>query len=292
MKLKNTMVVILRVLIIVLLLAVVTGNLYARRAVSRSAKQKHHTVKVVKHNKHKNSGKKCAPKKVKKSKKVTKAKKTNKAKKVSYRVPRYRHVMNMRAKAFKASQSPAERAVNNALTFLGTPYSRGGISSRGMDCSGLVYRVMRDMGRNVPHNSSALFNTGIPVSKSQLKKGDLLFFKTTSARIGHVGIYTSNGRFVHASSGAGRVVVTPLSDQYYTNRYVGARRIFNSDGTPAKASVKKAKSSPKATKHKKAKSSKHVKKHTSHKKAKFTKHKATKKSKSKVKTKTKRKHRR
>ncbi len=272
MNLKNTMAVILRMMILVLMLAVLAGNLYARRAVHHSSKHKQHAVKVVKHGKHKNSSKKCAPKKAKKNKKSVKAKKT------AYHVPRYRHVMNLRAQAFRDSQSTADRAVNNALAFLGTPYSRGGISSRGMDYSGLVYRVMRDMGRNVPHNAAALSNTGVPVSRNQLKKGDLLFFHTTSAKVGHVGIYTSNGNFVHASSGAGRVVVTPLSDKYYSNRLVGARRIFNSNGTPVKMTGKKVKSSHhvKAVKIKNKHSEKHHKKE-SKKKSKLTKHKATKK---------------
>jgi hypothetical protein len=115
-----------------------------------------------------------------------------------------------------------------------------------MDCSGLVYRVMRDMGRNVPHNAAALSNTGVPVSYNQLRKGDLLFFHTTSARVGHVGIYTSSGNFVHASSGAGRVVVTSLRDQYYAKRLVGARRVFGGDDTSATVSSQNTKSSPKA----------------------------------------------
>ncbi|MEI6519357.1 MAG: C40 family peptidase [bacterium] len=261
---KNTITVILRVIILVLLLAAFTGNLYARRVNHSHVK---HTVKVSKHSKQKHTSKRLSPKKNRKHKK------TLSYKKVSH-VPRYRHVMNMRAKAFQASQTSADRAVNTALAFLGTPYSRGGISSRGMDCSGLVYRVMRDMGRDVPHNAAALSNTGIPVSRNQLKKGDLLFFHTTSARIGHVGIYTSNGNFVHASSGAGRVVVTPLSDEYYSNRLVGARRIFNNGGTPALTSHKTT-----ADKHKKNTKHKHEK--VSRKKPKLTKHKVAKKTKHK-----------
>lgn len=268
MNFRNTIALIFRAIILVLLLVALTDNLYARRVSHHRAK---HTIKVTKHKKQTHKIKKSCPKKVKRNKKALSHKKT------SNHVPRYRKVMNMRAKAFKAGQTSAERAVSNALTFLGTPYSRGGISSRGMDCSGLVYRVMRDMGRNVPHNAAALSNTGVPVSRNQLKKGDLLFFHTTSAKIGHVGIYTSNGNFVHASSGAGRVVVTPLSDQYYSNRLVGARRIFNSNGTPATSSHK-TKSSPKAkvSKHKHHKNNKHGHKKVSKNKPKMTKHKVSK----------------
>ncbi len=265
MKLSKIMVAMLRMMVLILLLVVVTGNLYAKRTTNHQAKHKQHAVKLTKHNKQKN-------KHVKKAVSKKSHKKTIISKKQSNHIPRYRHVMNLRAKAFKTRQSSADRAVNNALTFLGTPYSRGGISSRGMDCSGLVYRVMRDMGRNVPHNAAALSNTGIPVSRNQLRKGDLLFFHTTGAKIGHVGIYTSNGNFVHASSGAGRVVVTSLNDEYYSNRLVTARRIFN-NGKAVSVSVSSHKIKATKHKHQKPATDKHKHKKDCKKKTKMTKHK-------------------
>jgi cell wall-associated NlpC family hydrolase len=55
----------------------------------------------------------------------------------------------------------------------------------------------------------------------------LVFFRNTARRRGitHVGIYIGDGKFIHASSGAGRVVITSLSDPYYAKRFVGARRL-------------------------------------------------------------------
>jgi lipoprotein Spr len=66
---------------------------------------------------------------------------------------------------------------------------------------------------------------GKPVSRSELRPGDLVFFRTRGNRISHVGIYIGNGKFVHASSARGRVRVDTLTSGYYHQRYVGARRI-------------------------------------------------------------------
>jgi len=79
----------------------------------------------------------------------------------------------------------------------------------------------------VPRTASAMFNVGKPVKRSELRPGDLVFFKTTSReRITHVGVYIGDGKFVHASSAKGRVIVSSLTTGYYAHRYVGARRIF------------------------------------------------------------------
>jgi cell wall-associated NlpC family hydrolase len=62
--------------------------------------------------------------------------------------------------------------------------------------------------------------------RTGLVRGDLVFFKTTSAKVGHVGIYIGRGRFVHASSGAGRVTVSSIWDRfYYGPRFRGATRV-------------------------------------------------------------------
>ena len=62
--------------------------------------------------------------------------------------------------------------------------------------------------------------------KSSLSKGDLVFFATRGgSRVGHVGIYVGSGKFIHASSGGGRVRVDSLNEGYYKRRYVGARRV-------------------------------------------------------------------
>lgn len=115
--------------------------------------------------------------------------------------------------------------VRRALGYLGTRYRYGGSGSRGFDCSGFTSYIYRQHGISLPHNSAAQYRVGKPVRRSELRPGDLVFFRTRGRRISHVGIYIGNGQFVHASSARGRVRVDTLNSGYYHQRYVGARRI-------------------------------------------------------------------
>jgi LysM repeat protein len=115
--------------------------------------------------------------------------------------------------------------VQTAMAYQGVRYRYGGTTTRGMDCSGLVVRVLGAHGIDAPHNSKALYKIGSPVSRADLSPGDLVFFHTTRPGISHVGIYIGEGKFIHASSGRGRVTVSSMDEGYYQRRYVGARRI-------------------------------------------------------------------
>lgn len=117
-----------------------------------------------------------------------------------------------------------QRIVNSALTYAGTRYRWGGLSSRGIDCSGLVVRALGAQGRTVPHNSAALYRLGTPVTYRNLRPGDLVFFNTNGRGISHVGIWMGNNKFVHASSSRGRVVQDELTGGY-ARQLVGARRL-------------------------------------------------------------------
>jgi N-acetylmuramoyl-L-alanine amidase len=116
--------------------------------------------------------------------------------------------------------------VETAMAYRGAPYRRGGTTSRGFDCSGFVQHVMDKHGVSVSHDSRALFNQGTPVSRENLKPGDVVFFENTyRSGISHVGIYIGNGQFIHASNSRGNVKVSDLDSDYYRPRYVGARRM-------------------------------------------------------------------
>jgi cell wall-associated NlpC family hydrolase len=126
-------------------------------------------------------------------------------------------------------EGPAVRGADlarEALRYLGIPYLWGGESPRGVDCSGFVYVVF---SARLPHlarlRSFDYYRMGLPVERADLQPGDLVFFSTYAPGPSHVGIYAGSGRFLHASSGARRVLVTPLDDPYYATRYVGARRL-------------------------------------------------------------------
>ena len=118
-----------------------------------------------------------------------------------------------------------EALVGTAQQYAGVRYRWAGMSSRGMDCSGLIARVLLSHGIRAPHNSAQLSKLGRPVSYEELQPGDLLFFRTSRRGISHVGMYVGDGEFIHASSGAGRVITTSIRDEYYAKRLVAARRL-------------------------------------------------------------------
>ena len=115
--------------------------------------------------------------------------------------------------------------VQTALLYRGIRYRYGGMSNRGMDCSGLVARVLRSHGIDAPHNSKALYKLGEPVAREDLQPGDLVFFHTTRPGISHVGIYIGDGEFIHASSSKGAVRIDRIDEGYYRQRFVGAKRV-------------------------------------------------------------------
>ena len=115
--------------------------------------------------------------------------------------------------------------VETAERFIGIPYRWGGSSpDKGFDCSGLAMAVYQYNGLNLPRSSQAQFEAGTPVERRELDKGDLVFFATYGVkRVSHVGVYTGDGRFVHAPGRGKAIRVNSLSNKYYAMRYVGAR---------------------------------------------------------------------
>lgn len=133
------------------------------------------------------------------------------------------------------------KIIDTAFACTGTRYVYGGTSRGGFDCSGFVGYVFAKNGVKLPRTSLEQSSRGTPVSRGNLQSGDLVFFRTRGARISHVGIYIGNNKFIHASSGGGRVRTDSLTG-YYSQRYAGARRILKTavaiapDGyEPAKA---------------------------------------------------------
>jgi peptidoglycan endopeptidase LytE len=114
--------------------------------------------------------------------------------------------------------------VTQAQNMLGTPYVWGGVGSRGVDCSGLVLRSMREaLGKDVPHHAADLFKMGTPVSYAELQPGDLVFFETTGNGVSHVGIWLGKNTFIHASCKHG--VEQQKLIGYYAKHLLGARRL-------------------------------------------------------------------
>ena len=140
------------------------------------------------------------------------------------------------------SDSDREGVIGTAMSRLGTRYRWGGTTPAGFDCSGFTGYVYSRNGKSLPRTASEQSKHGQAVSRDSLKKGDLVFFKTTrSDRVSHVGIYVGDGKFVHASSGGGRVRVNNLSDDYYSKRFAGARRVAGG-GSSSSSAEKKSRS--------------------------------------------------
>ncbi len=94
-----------------------------------------------------------------------------------------------------------QTVVNYALQFVGNPYVWGGNSlTNGCDCSGFVHQVYKYFGYNLVRYSLSFLYEGVPVSKSDIKPGDIVVYPRNSEGIGHVAIYIGNGLIVEAQS--------------------------------------------------------------------------------------------
>jgi len=110
--------------------------------------------------------------------------------------------------------------VSVAMEYLGCPYVWGGATPGGFDCSGFVMYVYKKVGVNLPHSSRMQYTCGRPVSRSELRPGDLVFFYDP---ISHVGIYIGEGQMIHAA-GSGKNV--RINDVWINNYYGACRIIF------------------------------------------------------------------
>ncbi|MFN4015250.1 MAG: C40 family peptidase [Reyranella sp.] len=120
-----------------------------------------------------------------------------------------------------------DRLVSRAMNYLGTPYRYGGISPKtGFDCSGFVYYLYGAVfGQRIPRMPHDMVREATPVARNDLQKGDLIMFGHRGGTITHVGIYSGNGQFVHATHRGSPVMVTSLDADYYNTRYLKAVRL-------------------------------------------------------------------
>jgi len=119
--------------------------------------------------------------------------------------------------------------VDGAAEYLGVKYVWGGTTPKGFDCSGLVQYVANKNGKEVHRVSKDQYKyDGVHISKDQLQPGDLIFFDThgnNDGNVSHVGIYAGNGQMIHAPKTGDVVKYASINSDYYTNAYVGAKRI-------------------------------------------------------------------
>lgn len=124
------------------------------------------------------------------------------------------------------SAGTVELILEQAVSYLGTPYVWGGSDENGFDCSGLTYRVFNDNGIELPRTVTAIEEIGTVVSRDSLLPGDILIFHNPT----HTGIYMGDGNFIHCSSWQDRgVVITEITQSNYARRYHSAVRIIPVD---------------------------------------------------------------
>ena len=130
------------------------------------------------------------------------------------------------SKASRGAISKGNEVVNYAYKFLGKPYVYGANGPNAFDCSGLTQYVYNKFGVDISRTTYTQVEEGTKVKKNDLRAGDLVFFNTEGS-ISHVGIYIGDGEFIHAPRTGKPVMVSSLSDGYYSTRYATARRIFD-----------------------------------------------------------------
>lgn len=127
-----------------------------------------------------------------------------------------------------STSAKIDKMMSIAASKIGCRYVRGSEGPNTFDCSGFTGYLYKQIGVSIPRSSSQQKNAGTYVSKSNLKKGDLVFLDTSgNGAVDHACIYVGNGEIIHANSSAGKITRSDLNSSYYRSTYVCARRILD-----------------------------------------------------------------
>jgi murein DD-endopeptidase / murein LD-carboxypeptidase len=123
-----------------------------------------------------------------------------------------------------------QQLIHAASDELGTPYRGGGTSSGGFDCSGLIYSTFLKFDIELPRSSAEMAHLGKKLDRNEVKKGDLIFFKTRGKRhINHVGMVVEvtpdEIKFIHSSTQQG-VVISSTAEPYYARTFAQVNRVL------------------------------------------------------------------
>ena len=128
----------------------------------------------------------------------------------------------------------AEEVIDYASKFLGRPYRRGSGGPKAFDCSGFTSFVFRNFDISLSRSSRDQYGQGVSISRNDIQPGDLLFFagRRGGKTVGHVAIATSVNEdgtvdFIHASTTGGIRHDRYPDGGYYSQRFIGARRVLN-----------------------------------------------------------------
>ena len=128
----------------------------------------------------------------------------------------------------RLSDEQASSIAIHALGLVGTPYRYGGNTpDGGFDCSGLIqYAIAGITNRKLPRTTSQWATLSAPMDRSDLQRGDFVFFNTLGGRYSHMGIYAGNNQFVHAPSSGGVVKTVSMANPYFAKRFTEGRTVF------------------------------------------------------------------
>lgn len=132
----------------------------------------------------------------------------------------------------KEELSVPDKIIEVAKASIGLPYKQGGTTKKGFDCSGLVMTSFAKEGVFLPRASYEMVNEGTDVDLKNIKRGDLVFFKTNPNRpnkVSHVGLVTSvdDGTvyFIHSTNKKG-VIISNTKEDYYKRTFFKAKRVL------------------------------------------------------------------
>lgn len=114
--------------------------------------------------------------------------------------------------------------IETAKSYIGTPYTWGGTSPEGFDCSGFIQFVYAEQNVVIPRTVNEIWNFSAPVESPAI--GDLVFFETYQPGPSHLGIYLGDGNFIHAGTKSGVTISNFHNETYWQERYIGAKRIY------------------------------------------------------------------
>jgi hypothetical protein len=133
---------------------------------------------------------------------------------------RYAYLLNVKEKEIEN-----EKLYRFIDSWIGVPYRIGGIDKKGVDCSGFIFLLEKEVfNKDLPRTARTMAEKIKRKYEQDLEEGDLVFFDFDGQKFSHVGFYLHNNKFVHASTSKG-VIISDLKDPWYYKYFTRAGSI-------------------------------------------------------------------